>query len=425
MRHCRLLAHILIEIAALGATLYFITVFARGQIDTAHRIGNAPSSEADAPSEVDAISSGMNYYKLGFSSNFGLPDRGGPMGKLYLDPNQEADFHSVYKHYPPGPNWLVGIAMVIFGPKNVPWYRSLPIGFSVAALLATYMLLRGVIGCLLAAVAIVLVLHFPMTTAMMHGLFYHPYALTLLLVQMSFVFNRLEQASRFSWKALTVIALMGFVQGWLSFDWIFGAILYPLCVVSCWRDSSKRRQMLKAVFYSVLGFGLAQFLHFCQVWTFYSSFWAAFDDLFGSVKYRILGEGAKLVPENATMTILNTYLFRLIPSESQAAQFSWLVPLVSMGIVLIVGALSILRPKDASATRWIAPALISMAMAFVVSLMWVLIMKNHALEQGHWLFLPRHFIIVLFSCVLASVAGILALFRMARDLIGRFASQFR
>jgi hypothetical protein len=407
----------MIEIVAFAAFLYFLIPVASEQFATAHRIGNAPSGIADAPSEFDALTSAMHYYKNGFLKHAGLPNRAGPPGKPYDDPADIVPVDYIYTHYPPGPNWLVGLAMKIFGPKQVPLYRIFPISFSIAGLLITYALLRSVVGGILAAAALITVLHFPMTTQMMHGLFFHPYALTLVLVQMSFLFNRLGTKSRLSWRSLLLLAGMSFIQGWMSFDWAFVAMLFPLAVVSCWSSSGARREMLKACIFSVMGFGFAHFLHFCQVWALAPTFDHAFKDLFGAAKFRIVGEGDKIVPENATMRVLNQYIWTLFPSPSQGYYFSWLMPLVSVALTLAVGTLQYLKSRDVSVPRLVAPGLISVAMAILLSLLWVLVMKNHSLEQGHWLFLPRHFIVVLFSCVLVAVSELHTCARMVMDLI--------
>ena len=423
MRTLKQIFQIVIEIAALVAVLYVLVPIVHQQLTIAQRIGNAPSGAADAPSEFDALTSGMHYYMEGFLKNAGLPNRAGPVGKRYDDPTDIVTQEYIYTHYPPGPNWLTGLAMKIFGPKEVPSFRLFPISFSVVGLLITYALLRRVVGCVLAAAAVIMLLQFPMTTEMMHGLFYHAYALTLALVQMSFLFNRLETKSRLSWGSLWLLAGLSFIQGWLSFDWAFVAMLFPLAVVSCWSDSSRRWEMLKALVFSAFGFAFAHSLHFCQVVALAPSFEHAFNDLFGAAKFRMMGEGPRLVPENANILVLDRYILTLIPSGSQATYFSWFMPLVGVVLALIVGAGGRFKSRDAYTSRLVAPALISMAMALVVSLLWALIMKNHSLEQGHWLFLPRHFIIVLFSCVLVSVFELRAGARMVSDLLAGLLSR--
>jgi hypothetical protein len=415
---------IVVEIVALVAVLSMLIPVVREQLEIAQRVGNRPSSQADAPSEFDALTSGMHYYMDGFLKHVGLPNRGGPPHKLYDDPSDVPDLELIYTHYPPGPNWLTGLAIMTFGPKQVPLYRLFPIGFSVAGLVLTYALIRNVVGAMLAAAAVIVLLQVPMTTAMMHGLFYHPYAITLVLVQMAFLFNRLEKTSRLSWSSLYLLAGISFIQGWLSFDWCFVVMFAPFAVVSCWRDSTRRWEMVRAASFCVFGFTCAHVLHFAQVWAFRSSFAHAFEDLFGAARFRMLGEGPKLVPENGTVVILQKYILTLFPSWSQASYFSWLMPAVGAILALILGALRRLTRGDSGETKIVIPALISMAIGFGISLLWILAMKNHALEPGHWLFLPRHLIIFLFSCVLVSVVALSTLSRMSMALLAR-SQRFR
>jgi hypothetical protein len=138
----------------------------------------------------------------------------------------------------------------------------------------------------------------------------------------------------------------------------------------------------------------------------------------------MLGEGPKLVPENGTVVILQKYILTLFPSWSQASYFSWLMPAVGAILALILGALRRLTRGDSGETKIVIPALISMAIGFGISLLWILAMKNHALEPGHWLFLPRHLIIFLFSCVLVSVVALSTLSRMSMALLAR-SQRFR
>jgi hypothetical protein len=410
-----------IEFAALAGVLFVLIPIVHDQIMLAQRIGNGPSGDADAPSEFDALKSGMHYYMDGFLKHAGLPNLGGPANKLYDDPSDVVDLDIIYTHYPPGPNWLTGLAVTIFGPKQVPSYRLFPITFSLLGLLATYVLLRGAVGPILAAAAVVVVLQFPLIPRMMHGLFFHSYAVILVLVQMSFLFNRLETKSRLSSRSLCVFGGIGFIQGWLSFDWAFVTMLFPLAVVSCWRDSATRRDMLKAVAVSAFGFAFAHLLHFGQVWAISPSFERAFEDLFGAARFRMNGEGPKLVPENATIMILHKYVMTLFPSPSQATFFSWLMPSIGISLALLVGAIGRCTRREAGEPKLMAPALISMAMGFVISLVWLLVMKNHALEPGHWLFLPRHFVLFLFSCVLVSAFELHACACLIQSKIARLS----
>lgn len=408
----------IVEIIAIGVVVYTLYPLAKEQIITAQVVGNAPSGAADAPSEFDALTSAMHYYKEGFLANAGLPDRGTPLHEAYDDPEDVPAMKLIYTHYPPGPNWLVGVAMKVFGPKQVPLYRSFPIVFSIGGLLLAYGLLRSAVGCVLASAAMVTIIQVPMTTRMMHGLFFHPYALTLAIVQMAFLFNRVMVASRLTPKALFFIGLMSFFQGWLSFDWAFVAMFYPLAVIPCWIDAAKRRLMFKALIFSVGGFGFAHFLHFLQVWMVSPHFEHAFNDLFGAAIFRFKGEGAKTIPDGASRFLLQKYLFELIPSADQATRFSWILPAAGVGIALVVALFASIRGGLSGALRYIVPSVLSITAAFALSMAWIFVMKNHSMEQGHWMFLPRHFIIVVMSSLLVAAFALRELAQMVRGRSG-------
>jgi hypothetical protein len=400
MKKLSLIFRALCEALAFAALIYTLLPPLTDQIKIARQLDNAPSGLADAGSEFDALNSAMHYYKLGFLANAGLPDRGGPIGEPYDDPSDIPTIKLVYTHYPPGPNWLVGLAMMTFGPKQVALYRSFPLTFSVTGLIVSYFLLRSAVGCVLASAAIILLLQLPMTTIMMHGIFGHSYALTLAILQMSFVFSRVESRAKLSAADLMILFILSFLQGWMSFDWAFVSMFHGLCIVSCWGSAARRRNLLKAVFCSMLGFGFAHLLHFCQVWAYAPHFKHAFDDLFGAAVFRSRGEGPHLVQPGATKSILDTYLRVLLPSSSQARELLWIIPLTTLSLVVFVRLSMIRWIQEARYPRLFTSAVVAMSMSLIISLSWILLMKNHALQQGHWLFLPRHFIALLYSCIL-------------------------
>jgi hypothetical protein len=412
-----LIGRVLVEAVAFAALIYFLLPPLTDQITVAKQVGNAPSALADGGSEFDALTSAMHYYKLGFLANAGLPDRGGPSGKPYDDPNDVPAMKLIYTHYPPGPNWLVGLAMMTFGPKQVPLYRSFPLVFSVAGLIMSYVLLRSAVGCVLASAATILLLQLPMTWVMMHGLFGHSYALTLSILQMSFVFSRMETRDKFSVADLVIISTLSFLHGWMSFDWAFIAMFHGLCIVSCWGTPSRRKNLVIAVVFAMFGFGFAHLLHFCQVWALAPNFKHAFEDLFGAAVFRSQGEGAHMVPPGATRTILDNYLFSLLPSGNQAREFSWMIPTATLSLVVFTRLiLSTWIPK-ARYPRLFTSSLVAVSMSIIISLAWIVLMKNHALQQGHWLFLPRHFIALLYSCILVGILELRAVGDVCLQLI--------
>lgn len=413
------ICRVLLEIASFAALLYFLFFPLREQILTAESLGNAPSTRADAPSEFDALNSAMHYYKLGFLANVGLPDRSHPTSRMYSDPADVPAFTAVYTHYPPGSNWLTGLAMMVFGPKQVHLYRSFTLAFTVSGLLVAYFLLRSVVGCILASAAVIVLLQIPLTTEMMHGLYGHSYALPLAILQMSFVFNRLETRETLSIPDFFVMALLSFLQGWMTFDWAFVSMFHGLCIVSCWGNSSRRKNLLRVLFFSMFGFGFAHFLHFCQVWAFYGNFMSAFGDLFGAAVFRSSGEGALVVPAGATKEILSHYLFKLLPSQINAKELSWIVP---TSAIILVTLAKLCIPRSARGLRnprLFESGIAAIAFGFIISIAWLVVMRNHAMQGGHMLFLPRHFIALLYSCILAGTLSIHTIATYCYQLVTR------
>ena len=167
----------------------------------------------------------------------------------------------------------------------------------------------------------------------------------------------------------------------------------------------------------MLGFGFAHFLHFCQVWAVAPHFKHAFDDLFGAAVFRSQGEGPQLVPPGATKSILNKFLLVLFPSGNQAREFSWMVPLTTLSLVFFIRLTLSAWIQKARYPRLFTSALVAISMSLIISLAWIVVMKNHALQPGHWLFLPRHFIALLYSCILVGVLELRAVADVCLQLI--------
>lgn len=411
-----------LELCVLSVVLYLIGSTVQKKVQYSFALGNMYAGECDSGSENDGLNSGMNYYKKGFLVNGGLPDRGHPQKTtLYLDPNDEPFLTLVYTHYPPGPNWLIGLSMYAFGPGKVPLYRMVPITFSALCLLTVYALVRRRVGALLAGAAVVTLMYIPMTTEMMHGIFFHSYALVLLLVQMSFVYSQLATTQRFSMAGLLFIFLCGFAQGWLSFDYAFIASLYPLAIVSGWRRRESRRWMVIATFCSGAGFTFAHVLHLGQLWIYYGTLARGWFELMEAGQYRMEGNAA-IGPTISRWEVLTLYVRELFPSGTQAREFSWILPLVALGVGVAGGIATLLGGNDARSKRNWLSSLLALVVGGVLSLIWIVLMRNHAAEGGHRMFLPRHFIVLLFASLLIVVDD--AWF-IASGIKNRFVSRFR
>jgi hypothetical protein len=393
----------MIEITALLAVLYVLARAVSGQGTIAREVGNAASALADGGSDNDAIVSGMNYYVFGFTKNYGLPERAGPKGKLWIDdPTYRPDWSAVYVHYPPGANWMTGIGFYLFGPGHVPLYRSIPIAVSAVCFLASYFFIRRTLGALLAAISIIVLLRVPMTTSMMHALYSHGYATAILVLQTSYVFSCFRQQGFLQPRQLALVFLMGWMQGWLTFDYAFVASLYPLVVAAICFSRPVSKAGIITTIAAGGGFTAAHVLHFLQVALYRQSWSSAYSEFLGTAAYRTVAMKDPETPENATLQIIYTYLIELLPGRGFG---DWpALYIIGVGVLMPVAYMvwSRFLPNLRGTGAGGRGLLCAVALALGVSMMWELVMQQHALVAAHKLFLPRHLIFFLFVCILSS-----------------------
>ena len=413
----------------LECTAFLLVIFVIGravleQGAIARSVGNGPSALADGGSDHDALVTGLNYYIDGFTRNYGLPDRAAPAGKVYLDPADRPTWSGVYCHYPPGGNWMTGLGFYIFGPRNVPSYRSIPIGLSAVCFLASYFFIRRVFGALLAAASMVALIYVPMTTSMMHALYGHGYATAILVLQTSYVFSCFRLQGFLRPRQLALVFLMGWFQGWLGFDYAFVASLYPLALGALCLSSPISKAGILATIAAGSGFSAAHGAHFMQVALFRQSWASAYSDFFDTAMYR---SGALRDPEmvdSTTLHILHTYLIELLPGGQWGGTQAIYIGAVGVAVPLIslvlAWAFQSVRRQVTSGVHLLSGLVISL----VVSLMWEMVMQQHSLVAAHKLFLPRHLVFFLFVCILSSSTFVyeIALGLWSRVFEGRASS---
>src|SRR5258708_26430813 len=90
---------------------------------------------------------------------------------------------------------------------------------------------------------------------------------------------------------LWAFALLGFLQGWLTFDYFFLVALPPLAVELAMPriDADYRPRWRLALTRTLLasgGFAAAHWFHFLEVWAYWGSFAAALNDFRSSAAHR-------------------------------------------------------------------------------------------------------------------------------------------
>ena len=232
----------------------------------------------------------LGYLHKGFSADASLPET--TFGRLYPETGHLRRYQGqrhVDTHYPPGPTWLAAAMRQACGARPLSCLRTLPLAVSgigafvlAFALIVTLGLRRGLVVAL-AAFAV------PLYSNMMLGLHYQGYALALLSIQLGGLLFLYGGGRPLAARDLALAGGLGFLQGWLSFDYFFlvAFAAVPIAVLfSDLREPSARKRLLALVAVSTGGFAFAHALHFLQVVAYYGDFMAALNDLLGVARER-------------------------------------------------------------------------------------------------------------------------------------------
>jgi hypothetical protein len=389
------------------------------QVWYAHGLGGGLSRVADPYSEADAIRSGEGYAARGFAVDSGLPDLlyGGryPEAGTMSEPALKGFARRIYTHYPPGPNWIVGLMTVMCGAGATGCYRALPIACGVLAMAFLAWSLLSTLGGARGGAALVLLACARMSYNMMHGLHYQGYALSLLLVQVGLSLRILRLPGRLRWARAVALALLGFAQGWLSFDYVF---LVSLAALPLWllqpkpSGRSARWQLAALTCLPAAGFALACLLHFAQVAHFLGGTPAALRDFRVVASWRLAGadpSGGAPGGVWGRWEILRAYVFEHLPRSGNLGKSAYLLALIALLALVVPRA----RVTVGARRRWVVTwqpairrarrALVLLA-ALAASATWILIMRNHAYYHPH--FLPRHFLLLYFVAELLLLDGL-------------------
>jgi hypothetical protein len=274
------------------------------------------------------------------------------------------------------------------------------------ALIASLGTARGLVVAL-AAFAV------PLYSNMMLGLHYQGYALALLSIQLGGLLFLYGRGRPLAARDLVLAGGLGFVQGWLSFDYFFLVALaaVPIAVLfSDLRERRSRSRLLALVGVSAGGFAFAHALHFLQVVAYYGDFTPALDDLLSVARER--ADPSRSAPEpppawaSDPWMISSIFLFVL---GKRATYFGF-----SIGYALLaaISGLALLQgsrlPLPGTGRRLCVGASTRPAWAIVagviVSCAWISVMSGHAHTHPH--FIPRHLFLAWLVLLLALLSSL-------------------
>ena len=241
-------------------------------------------SPFDGFSEADAVRSAEKYAREGFLADRGLPNvtygdhypgegTDGPSGHIPGDP--------IYHGYPPGPNWLTGLSMVVFGEGHLARYRIMPVALGLLASAVFLTSLTKTFGGGRAFFVYLACVLAPMFTNLTHDLHFAGYALSLLLLELSALMRVLRRPGPTGPGWLSAVFLLAFLQGWLSFEYAFLVTFaaLPMAFLAGPRDAAPDwRKVVALVAACGLGFTLAHGLHFLQSVAYFGGLRGALDE---------------------------------------------------------------------------------------------------------------------------------------------------
>jgi len=372
-----------------------------GPVSQAFGLGDQLAEAADAYSESNAIRGALGYLHKGLFADASLPET--TFGRLYPETGHFRRYQGqrhVDTHYPPGPTWLAAAMRQACGVRPLSCLRTLPLVVSgigafvlALALIVSLGTARGLVVAL-AAFAV------PLYSNMMLGLHYQGYALALLSIQLGGLLFLYGGRRSLAARDLALAGSLGFVQGWLSFDYFFlvAFAAVPVAVLfSGLSEPGSRKRLLALVGISAGGFAFAHALHFLQVVVYYGDFAVALDDLVGVARERADPAVSTLEPPpmwaSDPWMISSIFLFVLAKREAHFG-FSLGYALLGTLSVLVLLRGSRIRLPGTGRRLYVessARPVWAIVAGVIVSCGWISVMSGHAHTHPH--FIPRHLLL--------------------------------
>lgn len=402
--------------------LGFVLLCSIGSVSAAWQVRNWGDtlSPVDLFSESNAIREARNFLDTGIAADDGLGDVLRP--DLYPEEGFQGHpatrAHSltpkgIYTHYPPGPEYILYVAMRLLGTHPISRLRIVPLMITWLTTLFFGLSLHRRFGTPVAALVMLACAALPMFSAADSFLHYDGYALALLLVEIGLAIG--------SNILVLPFIVLGFLQGWLSFDYFFLVTLVPGAVELAMPrldpgHAARKRLALMRCGAAGGGFALAHLLHFAEVWAFFGSFHAALHDLGAAAAYRT-GEFGPLERIVLTCFVLKHYWLGIFPdwlfgqpdaaaaAEEPMFRFGGLTAgiwwLLLMHAFIAVRLLRQRRLPPGAVNRPIDSDWLAVTLCGIIPCsLWYIAMPEHAFIHEHFLY--RHLFFCFFLGVLFS-----------------------
>ncbi|HEY7087462.1 MAG TPA: hypothetical protein VH518_05185, partial [Tepidisphaeraceae bacterium] len=369
------------------------------------RNGLVPPGLGDRYTEANVVRAADYFVHEGFAKTVGLPNvvwsPRFPDAGTVAEPESLGLTNGVYLHYPPAPDLIAGVMAKLVGTERV-WIWRLPcVALNLVAMVILARVLIQVMGIDRAAIMIAALVATPMMWTFMSGLHFQGYASALWLFEFAVLLRAYWIDGGLSRTQMGLLALLGFGQGWLSFDFVFLVFLLPLPLWLMRRAEGatlNRASLLLAMLASLAGFCVAHLLHFIQVAVYLGGLHQAIADYRSIAGFR--AHGNDQAPHIVWIArAIAGYAFRTLGPNVHF--------LVWFPIVFGLAALTLLLRRlefqvgPAPRTRWIWQVpwsyVIPLLAALGVGGAWLVVMPQHAAIHYH--FVGRHLFPFYFCCL--------------------------
>ncbi len=378
-------------------------------------LGKELDRAGDAYSEANSIRAADAYLSEGFTSHHGLqrivygerfPDVGAIKDVRFFGGAIPEDRNSfVYTHYPPGPDYVIAVAALVTGLDNLALLRAVPAAVTALSLLVLMVTIsrafgRQIFGPLTGIVLIAAPL-FCRYAVVMH---LQAYTTAGLLLATAICVDAFWIAGVVGRRHLLLFALLGFLQGWMSFDYCFVAVF---AAVPVWLLARSVKQiswsgLLQVVVVSGLAFSFAHLLHFLQVVGELGGIEGAIAELGGAAKYRAGIEpvaNSEIAHQPYPSFVLSAIwshlhlMFDGFKDASRRETFSFsMIGMLLAWVVVQLGAVRMIGRGY---------HLMALASAMMIGIAWSVAMPQHA--KVHAAFTIRHFLLLYLAAWLSLV----------------------
>ncbi|MBC8549414.1 MAG: hypothetical protein ISR96_11780 [Nitrospira sp.] len=385
-------------------------------------------------SEADTIRGGEGYVREGFLVDYGLPDI--CYGEKYEGLGQDwytfqsKEIHAklgtanvskekidsmmpvkkpgdkcVYTHYPQASFLMIALSIKICGEDNISCFRIFPTVVGIVAMLIFALLMYYGLGPVRAILMMAAIAYVPISYILMPSLYYSSYAHSLLIIQLGIYLIIFRNKLQVTPVYCSVLFVIGFLQGWFSYDYAFMVIFsaIPFAFMYSGTQKEDRKRFLLTFIMPAAGFCIAHALHFAEIIAYFGGFTAFYKDLAYTASYRFDDSAGGMDFIIVRLKLIEKYLFTYAYARGF---FNVNLPtmLATLFVLSWIRNIRIVIPYSGYTLHWNSSirTFLTLGAGFLVSFLWVIIMKQHATH----FFITLHLFPLYFFSVLVAVEGL-------------------